>query len=70
MASGSVGSTQIPQSFPSITSRHIGKSDATTGSPQAMYSKSLVGPAFTWFGSGRKHTMPASARTSCAGSVS
>ena len=42
----SVVSTQIPASLPTTTSRTWGKSLATTGSPAAMYWKSLLGSEY------------------------
>ena len=42
MAGGSVGSTSTPQSASVISRTHSGKFEATTGTPQAMYSNIFV----------------------------
>ena len=43
IAAGSAGSTMTPVPASSTNRRHWEKSDATTGTPAAMYSKSLTG---------------------------
>src|SRR5690606_29124683 len=46
-SSGRAGSTSSPQPTPCTIERQSGKSDATTGMPADMYSKSLLGCAAT-----------------------
>ena len=58
IARGSSGSTSSPQLAPSMISRHNGKSDATTGSPAAMYSNIFMGSDTTYAVVGCERTNP------------